>query len=95
MQHCLYRGDYGPADPDFNATTYQGGPAYRHILATAQNGRQMDALLQRLEHRETVAWCETSGSWHPGPAEGFTLALGMILLPLAGLQILRRLRRGR
>jgi len=55
------------------------------VLATAENPRQMDALLRRLEHGDSVTWCETGYGWvqHPPVADGFTLAATFILLPVA------------
>jgi hypothetical protein len=90
MMRCLYRGDYGPADPGFDAGTVAHAlgtqfPAYTNVLATAQNVRQMDALLRRLEHGDSVAWCETGygRALHQPSSDGFTLAATLILLPLA------------
>ena len=90
MMRCLYRTDYGPADPGFNATASAQSlakdfPAYTNVLATAENSRQMDALLRRLEHGDSVTWCETGYGWvqHPMVANGFTLAATFILLPVA------------
>jgi hypothetical protein len=90
MMRCLYRSDYGPADPGFDAgasaqTLAKNFPAYTNVLATAQNARQMDALLRRLEHGDSVTWCETGYGWvqHPMVSDGFTLAATFILLPVA------------
>ena len=101
MMRCLYRDDYGPADPGFNAQAQaqslaKNFPAYTNVLATAENPRQMDALLRRLEHGDSIAWCEAGYGWvqHPAVADGFTLAATFILLPVAcwrfGLWMRRR-----
>ena len=102
MMRCLYRSDYGPADPGFNA---QGSaqrlakdyPAYTNVLATAENSRQMDAILRRLAHGDSVAWCETGYGWVETPAfeNGFTLAALFILLPVACWRLVLWMRRRR
>jgi hypothetical protein len=90
MMRCLYRSDYGPADPSFDAVAAAPAvakeyPAYAGVLATAQNRSQMEALLRRLQHGDGVAWCEAGYGWvyHPMVADGFTLAATFILLPVA------------
>jgi len=98
---CLYRSDYGPADPGFDAKASslivsKDYPAYATVLATAENPRQMDAILRRLEHGDSIAWCETGYGWvqHPLVQDGFTLAAVFVLLPVAcwrfGLWMRRR-----
>ena len=90
MMRCLYRGDYGPTDPSFNASAHAQAlakdyPGYVNVLATAENSRQLDALLRRLEHGDSVAWCEAGYGWvqQPPVSNGFTLAAMFILLPVA------------
>ena len=100
MMQCLYRSDYGPADPGFDAATTSQSlaknyPAYTNVLATAQNPRQLDALLRRLEQGNSVAWCEVGYGWvqHPAVADSFTLAAAFILLPVACWRVALWMRR--
>jgi hypothetical protein len=100
MMRCLYRDDYGPADPGFNAQAQaqllaKDFPAYTNVLATADNPRQMAALLRRLQHGDSVAWCEAGYGWVQRPAvtDGFTLAATFILLPVACWRFARWMRR--
>jgi len=90
MMKCLYRSDFGPADPGFDAgaaaqSLAKSFPAYTGVLATAQNPRQLEALLNRLDHGDSVAWCETGSALglHPQGTDGFAAAATFILLPVA------------
>jgi hypothetical protein len=100
MMRCLYRSDFGPADPGFDAgaaaqSLAKSFPAYTNVLATAQNPRQLEALLHRLDHGDSVSWCETGyvGALHPAGTDGFAAAASFILLPVASWCFVLWLRR--
>lgn len=106
MMHCLYRADFGPADAGFDGAAAAQAlsnsfPAYTGLLAGAENPRQLEALLHRLDHGDSATWCETgyAGGLHPAGSDGFAAAAAFVLLPVAcwalALWVRRRLNAGR
>jgi hypothetical protein len=67
---CLYRSDYGPAEPGFDpfAGTGAGGDAaWARDLATARNAGQLAAIQRQLARGEPTIWCDEGYSWVAAP----------------------------
>ena len=99
---CLYKSDYGPADPGFDpfaghGEMLKGFEAQVYVLAQAQNRGQLEAMKRQLARGETVQWCDQGYGWtYASETNGFFYAiLAVLILPWLALRVLPRLRRSR
>ncbi len=97
---CLYRGDYGPADPGFDpfaehGALLKGFEAHVYALSQAQNRGQLEAMKRQLARGETIQWCDQGYGWTYAPAttDFFYVILFLLILPWLVLRVLPRLRR--
>ena len=94
---CLYRSDYGPPDPTFEAFADGIVPdgltrSDVAVLATAQNVGQFEAMQRKLAKGEAFIWCDQDYGWVHNPAiEGFFAIGTALLVPLALFRLARRL----
>ena len=92
---CLYRPDYGPPDPEFEAFADGVVPAGLTrkdvaILATAQNIGQFEAIERKLAKGEAVVWCDQGYGWvHNAVVEGFFVIAAVLVFPLALFRLTR------
>lgn len=85
---CLFRSDYGPADPHFDplaqgGALIKGDEAHAALLARAENLGQLQAMERKLARGQEVAWCDQGYGWVHQPVieYGFVFALIAIVLP--------------
>lgn len=97
---CLYKSDYGPADPSFdpaagNGRLLKGFETHLPVLLQAQNRGQLEAMERQLARGQTIRWCDQGYGWTygPGPTDFFYVILAVLILPWLALRILPRLRR--
>jgi hypothetical protein len=94
---CLYRSDYGPPDPKFEAFSDGIMPdgltrSDVAVLATAQNVGQFEAMQRKLAKGEAVVWCDQGYGWvHEPVVEGFFAIGAALVFPLALFRLMRRL----
>jgi hypothetical protein len=97
---CLYKSDYGPADPSFDplaghGVLLKGFEGHAAALARAQNLGQLEAMKRALLRRETIQWCDQGYGWTETPAVTgfFFVILFALILPWLVLRVLPRLHR--
>jgi hypothetical protein len=97
---CLYKTDYGPADPGFNPLAgngqlVKGFEARLSVLAQAKNLGQLEAMERKLARGQTIQWCDQGYGWTYGPAptDFFYLILFFLILPWLALRVLPRVKR--
>lgn len=95
---CLYRSDYGPADPAFDpfadgGLLLRGYEAHLYELSQAQNRGQFEAMTRKLDRAEPIAWCDQGYAWvNQPPVTGFfELIVPMLILPWLLVRVLPRL----
>ena len=96
MPACLYRGDYGPADPGFDpardgSVLQKPYVGWRSALLEARNPAELTAMERRIDHGDRFVWCDQGYGWVGGPAlaDGFLLLLA-VLLPWQARRLYRR-----
>ncbi len=97
---CLYKSDYGPADPSFDPLTghgvlLKGFEGHVAALSRAQNLGQLEAMKRTLLRGETIHWCDQGYGWTETPAitAFFYVILFALILPWLVLRVLPRLYR--
>ncbi|HEV2551949.1 MAG TPA: hypothetical protein VGU20_31870 [Stellaceae bacterium] len=94
---CLYRSDYGPPDPSFEAFNDGIVPngvtrSDVAVLATAENIGQFEAMQRKLAKGEAIIWCDQGYGWvHDPMIEGFFALSAALVVPLALFRLMRRL----
>jgi len=88
MTSCLYRGDYGPPEPQFDplidgGQLIRGFETHATALAGAQNRGQLEAMKRQLLRGEEIQWCDQGYSWtYQKPVDHFfDIVLVAVILP--------------
>ena len=91
---CLFRSDYGPAQPGFdpfanNSALIAGFEAHRAQLASAQNLGQLQAMERTFAKGETVTWCDNGYGWVNDAKVGdfFGAIIAFVILPWLVLRV--------
>jgi hypothetical protein len=86
--NCLYRSDYGQADPHFDPAAgggvlFRGFEQYRAVLSGAQNLGQLDAMKRQVARGEQIQWCDQGYGWtYEKPVEIlFDAILAVVIVP--------------
>jgi hypothetical protein len=95
---CLYKSDYGPADPHFNPLAgngklLKGFAAHEAALSQAQNLGQLEAMERQLARGQSIQWCDQGYAWTYAPAttDLFYGIFAFLILPWLVLRVLPRL----
>lgn len=96
--HCLFKSDYGPIDPSFDAFAgggrlLKGFEAHVHALSQARNVGQLEAMERKIERGEPILWCDQGYGWTSAPpiTGFFYVSLFVLILPWLALRVLPRL----
>jgi hypothetical protein len=97
---CLYRSDYGPADPAFDpfadgGQLLRGYEARVYELSQAQNRGELEAMTRKLDRGEPIMWCDQGYAWvnQPSVTGFFEIIVPMLILPWVLFRALSRFTR--
>jgi hypothetical protein len=94
---CLYKADYGPAEPGFDALAgggrlIKGFTSHAAVLAQARNLAQLEAMERKLQRGEKIMWCDDGYGWVEGRSVDalFAVIAVAVILPYAVWKAKRR-----
>ena len=84
---CLFHGDYGPADPAFNAEAVPqlGARSWAvdaSLLKEARNIGEAEAIERHLIRGESVSWCAQGYAWVEQDALDWFYAAALLFIVL-------------